>query len=410
MSRPQITSLFKALEVQNISSKVEKSRIDNGEEQVLEDYELTRLLRERQDYVYSVLLHFEAGKTEDFPNFVRGVTVARAERVRLQLKVIDTIREVEVPCFVDKDKQRIYRSPSCQHADLAREITRTFEAPSGAEFALNFVLTEPSETLPSQLKKSSIEPVGIPEFAGGEVETITETIEKKLETLIDRVPDSTGVESRDLTQDVGAPVLSSDPFLGQSPTRQPPAVLLDIDDREVQRQVDDLKELMTGERTPSTGVVSVWNEPKEIDRVTSEARIVVSPFVGGSARKDWVPKYVDGEKVFVETQMDAPNVILSGPDIRIFKEQMRRIVESMGGNPDTVNICIANLETDGDRREGQLFFNALRGDKFLRWIVVAARELAYTTRPKPGQAHISLMTDLVVSSLEKFGSVISTTE
>jgi hypothetical protein len=182
-----------------------------------------------------------------------------------------------------------------------------------------------------------------------------------------------------------------------------------MDDGEVRRQVDNLKELMTGERTPSTGV-NVWKESKEIDRVTSEARIVVSPFVGGSARKDWVPKHIDGEKVFVETQMDASNVRLSGPDIRTFKEQMRGIVESMGGNSETVNICIANLETDGDRREGQLFFNALRGDKFLRWIVVAARELAYTTHPKPGQAHISLMTDLIVNSLEKFGSIISTTE
>jgi hypothetical protein len=406
MSRPQMTSLFSALGVQNISSKVERSRIDNGQEQILEDHEATRLLRQRGDYVYSVLLHFEAGKTEDFPNFVRDVAVARAERVRLQLKVIDMIRELEVPCFVDKDERRIYRSPSCQYADVAREIARTFEAPAGAEFALNFVLTEPSETLLSQLKRSYIEPVKIPELAPGEVEQSPGTIEEKLEGLVSRVAESKAVESKRLTQDDGGPVFASEQLVMESSLHKPPAVLLDMDDREVQRQVDDLKKLMIGEKTPSLGAVNMWRESKEIDRVTSEARIVVSPFVGGSAEKDWVSRNIDEEKVFIESRLDAANVSLSGPDIRVFKEQMRRIVESMGGNPETVNICIANLETDGDRREGQLFFNVLRTDKFLRWIVVAARELAYTRYSKPSQAHISLMTDLIVMAVERLAKVI----
>ena len=74
-------------------------------------------------------------------------------------------------------------------------------------------------------------------------------------------------------------------------------------------------------------------------------------------------------------------------------------------NPDTVNVCIANPETDGDRRGGQLFFNVLRNDKPLRWVVVAARELAYVKFPKPSQAHISLMTDLIEKALERIEEI-----
>jgi hypothetical protein len=77
----------------------------------------------------------------------------------------------------------------------------------------------------------------------------------------------------------------------------------------------------------------------------------------------------------------------------------------MGGNPDTVNIFIASPETDADRREGQLFFNVLRNDHPFRWLVVVARELAYTKFPKPSFAHINLMTNLITKALERIQEI-----
>jgi hypothetical protein len=66
---------------------------------------------------------------------------------------------------------------------------------------------------------------------------------------------------------------------------------------------------------------------------------------------------------------------------------------------------MAYPETDGDRRGEQLFFNVLRSDRPLRWVVVVARELAYVTFGRPSQAHIALMTELIERALSKIAEI-----
>jgi hypothetical protein len=184
-----------------------------------------------------------------------------------------------------------------------------------------------------------------------------------------------------------------------------PEVSYDINKEDLEKEVEDMKQLLTEGKIPSTGISEVWREPVEIDKVTGKARVVVRSFVSASSRKNWELRTLNGEKVYVETEMDPVKMDVVISSIKPFKEYMKKIIEIMGGNPDTVNVCIANPVTDGDRREGQLFFNVLRNDKQLRWIVVAARELAYIQFPKPSQAHISLMTDLIEKALERIQEI-----
>jgi hypothetical protein len=404
MSRPQITALFRAFGIRNVSSMVERSRIADGQRST-EDDAWTRALRDRADFVYSALLHFEAGKVGNFPNFIRTAVVMNVEQARVQIKVLTRIHELEVPCFIDEGERRMYRTSSCKPSDMAREIARVFDAPLGAEFALTFVLTEPSASLSSQLGKSSVELVKLPASSDDDIEGNAQTMEEKLEEAVAAAVGSISPEQTDIPQ-AGQLASSPEPDATRDSVHEPPAVQIDLDATKIAREVNDMKELLEGNRTSPVDPVSVWREPKYLERVTSQSRVIVSPFVGASAQKDWILKDVEGERVFVETQIDAPKLAISNPSIHAFRELISSIVDAMGGNPATVNICAANSETDGDRREGQLFFNVLRNDKTLRWIVVAARELAYTQYQKPGQAHMSLMTDLIVKALERLGGSV----
>jgi len=201
----------------------------------------------------------------------------------------------------------------------------------------------------------------------------------------------------------------------QKPTLEPPSpeaeeisapeVSVDMNREELAREINGMKQLLTKHNPPVPPKNDLWRSPTEIDKVTSEPKIVVRTFVSASSKKNWKLQTLDGEKVYVETELDQREIDAVNPSIKAFRERMRKIISTMGGNPDTVNICIAHLETDGDRREGQLFFNVLRNDKPLRWIVVAARELAYVKFPKPSQAHISLMTDLISKALENIEEI-----
>ncbi len=86
---------------------------------------------------------------------------------------------------------------------------------------------------------------------------------------------------------------------------------------------------------------------------------------------------MEGEVVYIQEGIQAPAIT----KIRALKELMKKIVEVMGGEPETVNICVADRKTDGYNEDGQLFFNVEREDSALRWIVVASRELARNDKP-----------------------------
>jgi len=406
MSRPHIEALFNALGVASISSILERKRIDDGQE-VIEDVELTNELRRKKDFIHSVLLHHKAGKVEEFPDFVRNVVATKVNRLRLELKVLDKVHEAEVPCFCSREENRIYVSSDAQITDIAREFARAFKAPTGSEFTLSFVLTQTPDTILEQLRRSSIQLVSIAEPSEAEVSLVMEP--KIPERPHERVP--TQAIEPIVSEFQKLPVTETPELPSSTPSAQEPGdvsapeVSVDINKEDLVKEVENMKQLLTEGKVSSTETSEVWREPVEIDKVTSEARVVVRPFVSASSRKNWEQRTLDGEKVFVETEMDPAKIDAVRSTIKAFRERMRKIIEVMGGNPDTVNVCIANPETDGDRREGQLFFNVMRNDKPLRWIVVAARELAYVKFPKPSQAHISLMTDLIAGVLERIQEI-----
>jgi hypothetical protein len=402
LSRPQVEALFNALRVTSILSILERKRIDDGKE-VIEDDTLTNELRRRKNYLYSVLLHHKAGKVEEFPDFVRKVVVAKVDQLRVELKVLDKVHEIEVPCFCSMEEKRIYTSSNAQKTDVARELARAFKAPTGSEFTLSFVLTQAPDTILEQLKRSSIQLVSLPKPT--EPEAILGVEPEMPERVPTRALEPMVSEFQKLHEAATLGLPPPTTSAQEAGKVSAPEISVDINKEDLVKEIEDMKQLLTEGKASTTETSEVWREPVEIDKVTSEARVVIRPFVSASSKKNWEPQTLDGEKVFVETEIDSVKIDAVRTFIKSFRGRMRKIIEIMGGNPDTVNVCIANPETDGDRRGGQLFFNVVRNDKPLRWVVVAARELAYVKFPKPSQAHISLMTDLIEKALERIEEI-----
>ena len=406
ISRPHIKALFNALGVTSISSILERKRIDYGQE-VVEDVKLTNELKKRGDYLHSVLLHHKSMEVKEFTNFIRKVVVTKVNRLGLELKVLDNVHEVEVPCFCSIEENKIFISHEAQKTDVARELARSFKATTGSEFTLSFVLTETPDNILEQLRRSSIQIVPFSDLLEDEIDLVVET--KSSEIPLDSVVTQA---IKPIVNEFQKVPLAETPRQPQpTPSTQEddqdvvPEVSLDINRDDLEKEVESMRQLLTKGKVTTVGTDEVWRKPVEIEKVTSEARIVVRSFVSASTKKNWELRTIDGEKLFVEVEMDPYQIDAIQPFIKIFRDRMRKIIEIMGGNPDTVNVCVVNTETDGDRREGQLFFNVLRKDKPLRWIVVAARELAYVKFPKPSQAHISLMTDLIVKALERIKEI-----
>jgi len=402
ISRPQVEALFNALGVTKVSSITEMKRIDDGYE-VIEDIHQTDRLRRKGDYIYSVLLHYKATKAEEFPEFVQKLTVTKVDPLRTQLKVLDIVGEIEVPCFCSEDGSKVYISSKAQITDIARELARTFGAPLGSEFTLNFVLSQQSsENILEQLRRSSIRRVSIRE---PEKEADLEELERPVDIATEEVSPKTVTELiEDRFEKLGPIKTIEDPIEG-TPIQQHPEVIVDVDEDELNRDIEKAKRLLTAPESQVREPNDVWREHKEIEKVVSEPRVIVRPFVGVSTKKNWVPQILDDERIFVEVGIEVTDIESKRASVKAFRHRICKIVEVMGGNPDTVNVCIASPETDADRREGQLFFNVLRNDHPLRWLVVVARELAYTKFPKPSFAHINLMTNLITKALERIQEI-----
>jgi len=405
VSRPDIEALFSALGVARISSILERRRIDDGQG-VMEDIDLKNRLKEKGNYLYSVLLHYKAGRVAEFSDFIRKVTIVRVNPLKLQLTVLDKAHEIQVPCFCSIEENRLYISSNVQEMDVAREIARVFNAPAGSEFTLSFVLMQVPDRIIQQLTRSSIQLVPIAESSESEVASIVEP-ERPIVPTEQPLATTEPIVSQFRTLPITRPRSEAlvKPSTEGAEKIPEPEVSLDIDTKELVKEIDDMKQLLTEGRVVSTKTSDVWREARQIDKVVSKARVVVRPFVSASTEKNWELRTVDSEKVYVEVGMDAAKIDAVKPLINSFRQRMRRIIDTMGGNPETVNVCIVDPVTDGDRRGEQLFFNLLRTDKPLRWIVVAARELAYVKFPNPSQAHISLMTDLIEKALERIKEI-----
>jgi len=407
LSTPRAESFFRVLGVTKLSSILERERIDDAQG-VVEDAQLTSEFRRRADHLYSVLLHHKAHRVAEFPDFVKEAKAVKAKQLKLKLKALDLEREIKVPCLCSKEENRIYISSEIKAPDvnteIARELARVFGAQPGSEFTLSFVLaTQNMNTISEQLNRSSIRLVSLPE---PEIEEAMERFEQLEGIFASEVKTEAVTETAVETPEKPSAVTTIEPPTSVSPTEGlPPKVDVHINGGEVEREVEAAKNLLIGGVSSKQNLADVWTESKEIKEVVSQSRVTVRPFVSTSSEKNWKPRVLQGEEVFVEVDIGSEIPQSVQTSLKSFRKRMRKIVEVMGGNPDTVNICVAKPESDGDRREGQLFFNAARNDSPLRWLVVAARELAYIKIPRPSYAHISLMTDLIEKALQRIDEI-----
>ncbi len=116
--------------------------------------------------------------------------------------------------------------------------------------------------------------------------------------------------------------------------------------------------------------------------------------------KDWKLTSVDGEEIYLEKGIEIPSI----EKIKKLRKLTRTIVEVMGCNPETVNICVAKEVTDGYNEKGQLFFNANRSDSPYRWFGVVARELGYNVSHMY-YAHVKAMVYLITKGLENIEKI-----
>jgi hypothetical protein len=153
------------------------------------------------------------------------------------------------------------------------------------------------------------------------------------------------------------------------------------------------------------------NKPLDISKLFSEKKhiseIKTSPSVRYStepkiiAPKNWKLRIVEGEEVYVQEGIAVPAI----SRIRNLRRLTEKIVDAMGLNPETVNICVADTVTDGYNQEKQLFFNAAREDSPYRWFGVVARELAYNYSHLH-YPHVKAMVALITIGLENIGLLL----
>lgn len=162
--------------------------------------------------------------------------------------------------------------------------------------------------------------------------------------------------------------------------------------------VDELAQALEEEtKGRAIDISKIYKQRKKIPSIRTRPSVRFSREAKLTASKNWKAKLANGERIYVEEGVPLPGI----GRIKKLKKLTRKIVEVMGGNAETVNICIARIETDGYNEQGQLFFNATRKDSPFRWFGVVARELAYNYS-RSHYPHVKAMVDLIARGLQNF--------
>lgn len=172
----------------------------------------------------------------------------------------------------------------------------------------------------------------------------------------------------------------------------------DLQDEMLDEEVEAMEEVSS--KKP-LDVTKMFREKKRIPTVQSKTTITyrVEPKI--IAPKNWEPTFLDGEEVYIEPGISPPSI----ERIKKMRILLRKIVEAMGANPETVNLCVAKLVTDGYNEDGQLFFNVARNDSPFRWFAVVARELAYN-HSHLHYPHVRAMVEVMTKGLENIGELL----
>lgn len=409
LSKPQYKPFFIAVGVTPISSILKRDMVPEVQRAIVHK-ELTNMLREKGAYLYSLLSNDDAGKVEEFPKFIKKVEVLEVDRILIQLEVLELKKQLSTISFCNIDESRIYvsaKKDSLDLADISRELTRTFDASPGSEFALTYALNGSPKTIMEQFQRSSIRFLRLPETSEIEDSSFEQQVD---ENLPEPASGPTAPSIKESTESPAPeyPKETSTPSTEEDGADSPLEVSVSMEGLDPESLQADIRRAtkMLEEGSPSqVTATTVWRKRKQIREVKSGARVVARPSVSVSTRKNWQPQILDGETVYIHDTVDANQIDSVISAVKPFRARLRTIVETMGGNPDTVNVCITNLETDVILNMEQLFFNIMRDDNPLRWIIVAARELAYLNFPKHNYAHTNLMTELIVRALPRIHEI-----
>ncbi|RLI00823.1 hypothetical protein DRO38_05880, partial [Candidatus Bathyarchaeota archaeon] len=168
--------------------------------------------------------------------------------------------------------------------------------------------------------------------------------------------------------------------------KQPPAIeefdiIIGIDELttgKIKKHIEDaIKTFKESEKNAEKG--KVFKKKKKIVQIRKRKSVKVAPEVLPSAEKELIKRDIDGEALFLPPNEDPKTLGLNGKLIRQHCNKLCQIVEAMGGNPDTVNVCWMDESTDGFIENEQFIFNikAIQNKPLIFWIVLVAREMAY---------------------------------
>lgn len=123
----------------------------------------------------------------------------------------------------------------------------------------------------------------------------------------------------------------------------------------------------------------IFRQKSKITQVKKKGSIRVTAEALPSAKKELVERKIDGESLLLPPNEDAEALGLNGILIKQTYGKLCKIVEVMGGNPETVNLCWTDESTDGFIENEQLVFNmkVIQNKPLIFWIVLVAREMAY---------------------------------
>ena len=123
----------------------------------------------------------------------------------------------------------------------------------------------------------------------------------------------------------------------------------------------------------------VFRQKRETKHIKRKRSIRVASDVLPSAEKELLESQIGGETILLPPDLDVTKLDLDGKMIQQHRSKLCKIVESMDGNPDTVNVCWMDEKTDGFIEDEQFVFNirAIRKKPLIFWIVLVAREMGY---------------------------------
>lgn len=147
----------------------------------------------------------------------------------------------------------------------------------------------------------------------------------------------------------------------------------------IDKHIEAAIESFQGPEKKADKKIRIFRKKRKIAHIKKKGSVRVTPEILPSAEKDLVEREIDGESLLLPPNEDPKILGLNGMLIKQTRNKLCKIVEAIGGNPETVNLCWADESIDGFIESEQLVFNlkVIQNKPLIFWIVLVAREMAY---------------------------------